>query len=138
MYSIGQLSKSTGVKIPTIRYYEDAGLLTAIGRTRGNQRRYGKPELERLGFIKHARDLGFTISAILALIELQNHPDKSCNAATEIAQTQLADVRNKIRLLKVLEEELQRITEGCSGNGVIGKCYVLASLADHQNCVTDH
>ena len=79
MFSIGQLSKQTGVKVPTIRYYEQVGLLVSAGRTDGNQRRYDKEGLERLGFIRHARDLGFSIEAITALIDLQQHPDRSPN-----------------------------------------------------------
>ncbi|HEX2146766.1 MAG TPA: MerR family transcriptional regulator, partial [Pseudorhizobium sp.] len=59
MYSIGDLSRRTGVKVPTIRYYEQMGLITAAHRSEGNQRRYEKTDLERLAFIRHARDLGF-------------------------------------------------------------------------------
>jgi DNA-binding transcriptional MerR regulator len=78
MYSIGTLSKRTGVKVPTIRYYEQVGLLSEPDRTAGNQRRYGQTEIERLGFIRHARDLGFPIEAISSLISLNDHPDRSC------------------------------------------------------------
>lgn len=138
MLSIGQLSKGTNVKVPTIRYYEGMGLLAAPERTEGNQRRYDKTALERLAFIKHARDLGFSIEAISALINLQDHPDQSCREATDIAKAQLADVRDKLRQLKALEGELSRISEGCAGDGVSGNCYVLASLADHKFCEAEH
>jgi DNA-binding transcriptional MerR regulator len=137
-FSIGDLARQTGVKIPTIRYYESRGLLDAPQRSAGNQRRYGQRELERLGFIRHARDLGFSLEAIAQLIELQNHPDRSCKAATQIAQGQLDAVRQKIRRLRALETELERITEGCTGEGVLRECYVLASLADHDLCRHDH
>lgn len=138
MFSIGALSKRTGVKVPTIRYYEQTGLIDAPERTEGNQRRYGQAELERLGFIRHARDLGFSIEAILALIKLQDHPDRSCKEATDIAIIQLDDVRAKIERLKKLEAELVRISDGCKGDGVSEDCYVLASLANHDLCGTDH
>jgi DNA-binding transcriptional MerR regulator len=62
MYSIGELSRRTGVKVPTIRWYEQAGLLDEPGRTAGNQRRYARADLERLAFIRHARDLGLGIA----------------------------------------------------------------------------
>ena len=55
-YSIGELSAETGVKVPTIRYYEQMGLVAAPERSEGNQRRYSRQELERLAFIRHARD----------------------------------------------------------------------------------
>ena len=136
MFSIGELSKRTKVKVPTIRYYEEVGLLPAAERTEGNQRRYNEAGLERLSFIKHARELGFSIEAIASLIELQNHPDQTCQAANDIAVAQLEDVRQKIRKLRSLQKELKRISEGCNGTGISAECYVLASLADHGLC--DH
>ncbi|WP_425041533.1 MerR family transcriptional regulator [Primorskyibacter sp. S187A] len=138
MFSIGELSRRTNVKVPTIRYYEESGLLDAPERTEGNQRRYDAAGLERLSFIKHARDLGFSIEAIAALIELQGHPDRSCAEATDIASAQLADVRAKIKRLRALEKELVRISKGCDGDGVTENCYVLASLADHDLCEREH
>ena len=138
MFSIGELSRRTNVKVPTIRYYEESGLLDAPERTEGNQRRYDAAGLERLSFIKHARDLGFSIEAIAALIELQGHPDRSCAEATDIASAQLSDVRAKIKRLRALEKELARISKGCDGDGLSGDCYVLASLADHDLCEREH
>lgn len=138
MYSIGQISRRTGIKVPTIRYYEDMGLIEPADRTEGNQRRYDAAGLEKLGFIKHARDLGFSIQAIAELIDLQAQPDRSCQAANQIAQAQLADIRSRIARLRALETELTRIAAGCSGRGTVGACHVLAALADHDSCVTDH
>ena len=138
MLSIGELSKRTGVKIPTIRYYEQMGLIDAPERSEGNQRRYTKNGLERLSFIKHARELGFSLEAISSLIELQNHNDRSCRQANKIAEQQLSDVTTKIRKLRLLQKELRRITDGCEENRTTDKCYVLASLADHRFCASDH
>lgn len=138
MFTIGELSRRTGVKVPTIRYYEDTGLMPPAERTEGNQRRYDRAGLEKLGFIRHARDLGFSIEAIAALIELQDHPDRSCQQANQMANAQLTDVRQRIARLRALEAELVRITDGCSGRGEAGDCYVLASLADHGACLADH
>jgi DNA-binding transcriptional MerR regulator len=138
MFSIGSLSKQTGVKVPTIRYYEQIGLIAPADRTEGNQRRYRNEALQRLGFIKHARELGFSIQSILALIELHDHPDRSCAEATTIAREQLSDVRERIASLVRLESELVRISDGCKGAGVVSDCYVLASLADHGHCETQH
>ncbi len=87
-----------------------------------------------MGFIKHARELGFSIGTISALIQLNNHPDRSCADATRIAREQLTDVRERIARLVRLESELVRISDGCEGAGVVSDCYVLASLADHRHC----
>lgn len=138
MYSIGELSRRTGVKVPTIRYYEEIGLLATAGRSSGNQRRYDKSGLERLGFIRHARALGFGIDEIRCLIDLQQHPDQSCRSAMEIAGAQLAAVRDKISQLKSLEQELSRIADGCEGTGPARQCYVLRSLSDHGLCTRPH
>ena len=138
MLSIGSLSKQTGVKVPTIRYYEQIGLIDPPARTQSNQRRYQEEALQRLRFIKHARELGFSIESILALIELNNHPDRSCAAATTIARQQLNDVRERIASLVRLESELARIADGCEGDGVVSDCYVLASLTDHGHCEAPH
>lgn len=137
MFSIGELSRRTKVKVPTIRYYEEKGLLAASQRTSGNQRRYDKAGLERLSFIRHARDLGFSIEAIRELINLGEHPDRSCYDANRIADEQLAAVRARITRLKRLERELERISSGCSAEKA-GRCYVLNALGDHSLCKDDH
>ncbi len=139
MISIGKLSKQTGVKIPTIRYYEQIGLIDPPIRSEGNQRRYRESDQQRLGFIKHARELGFSIEAIAMLIELKHHPDKPCAEADAIAREQLKDVREKIAQLKKLETELERISAGCDyDNGVVSGCYALSALSDHGQCSAEH
>ncbi len=85
MLSIGELAKRTGVKVATIRYYEQMGLIAAPDRSEGNQRRYEKTDLDRLSFIRHARDLGLTIEAIRDLLALSAHPEKPCGEADRIA-----------------------------------------------------
>lgn len=137
MLTIGDLSRTTGVKVPTIRYYEQMGLLSHSERSEGNQRRYSKGERERLSFIKHARELGLTIEAIRELIDLSQHPEKPCAEADRIAAEQLVTVREKIERLQKLEAELERITSHCHSNHV-RDCYVIQALANHDLCSTDH
>ncbi len=137
MYSIGELSRRTGVKVPTIRYYEQARLMKAPERSDGNQRRYGRPELERLAFIRHARDLGLAIDSIRELIELSGHPDMPCADADRIAKEQLASVRERITRLRKLERELERIATCCTGE-TVGDCYVIRALSDHTLCRNEH
>jgi len=138
MFSIGSLSKKTGVKVPTIRYYEQIGLIDPVVRTEGNQRRYSNTELDRLVFIRHARDLGFSIEAIGKLIELSQLPERICIEANQIARKQLINTQAKIASLQRLEAELVRITNHCNGDGHISECYVLSSLGDHGKCIADH
>ncbi len=138
MLSIGELARRTGVKVPTIRYYEQIGLLAPAERSRGNQRRYPEGAVQRLDFIRHARALGFGTDAIAALIALQDHPDRSCADASAIATAQLDAVRAKIAQLRALELELARMTADCTGSGSAQECAILATLADHGRCVTAH
>lgn len=137
MYSIGELSRRAGVKVPTIRYYEQMGLIAAPDRSEGNQRRYERAELERLTFIRHARDLGFPIEAIRELLALSRHPDEPCARADHIAREQLVEVREKIAQLQKLEHELDRIVSHC-GSHTVGDCYVIRALSDHGLCDHEH
>ena len=136
MFSIGELSRRTGVKIPTIRYYEQMKLIDAPERSRGNQRRYTKDGLNRLSFIRHSRDLGFSIDDIRGLLELSQHPDKPCGDAHGIAVEHLLNVQERIAKLRRLERELKRISQ-CDADSV-SDCAVIETLADHNRCETEH
>lgn len=137
MLSIGELSRKTGVKSPTIRYYEQVGMIEAAERSAGNQRRYTNRELERLTFIKHARDLGFSIESIRELLDLSSHPERPCADADRIAKQNLVSVRERIAKLQKLETELQRISKGCHTNS-IENCYVIEALSNHTLCDNSH
>lgn len=137
MLTIGDLSRKTGVKISTIRYYEQIVLMDAAERSGGNQRRYAVPESEWLSCIKHARDLGLSINAIRALIEPTAHPNRPCEQVDRIASEQLNTVRARIEKLQRSEKELKRITTRCA-NDQIMDCYVIRALAHHELCEGDH
>ena len=137
MFSIGDLSARTGVKVPTIRYYEQMGLIGPEGRTEGNQRRYSRDGLNRLSFIRHARDLGFTLEAIRDLLSLSDRPDQSCAAVDAIAKAQLAEVESRLARLTALKAELERMVLQCAG-GKIADCRVIEVLGDHTLCAHDH
>lgn len=136
MYPIGELARRTGVKVPTIRYYEQLGLIAPLGRSDGNQRRYGDAGLARLAFIRHARELGFSIEDIRELIALSAHPDEPCGDAHAIAARHLDGIRDRMARLARLEVELERIA-GCEA-GTISDCAVLETLGDHGRCLGGH
>ena len=136
--SIGDLSRRTGVKVPTIRYYEGRGLLPDPGRTYGGQRRYGDGELHRLSFIAHARQLGFDLDAIAELIALQDDPGADHTDVHRIASDHLADVRHRIARLERLQSELVRVVAACDGRPDGEPCRVLEALADHGACEGEH
>ena len=125
---IGKAALRTGVKVPTIRYYEEIGLLPPADRTRSNRRLFGDDEIRRLGFIRHARELGFEIEAIRQLLDLQDRPDHSCASVDAIAAERLVEVRRRIEALRSLEDELERMLTSCS-HGVVSECRVIETLS---------
>lgn len=131
---IGELSRLTGVKVPTIRYYEQVGLMPVPPRTAGWQRRYGEAEVDRLNFIRHSRELGFEVEAIRELLDMNAHPDRSCADVDLIARRHLAEVERRIAQLAALKAELSRMIGEC-GHGRIGECRVIAVLSDHGRCI---
>ena len=78
---IGGLSKATGTKVNTIRFYEDIGLMPEAARTAAGQRTYKEQDVERLSFIRHARKLGFSIDETRSLLSVKARPDQSCDEA---------------------------------------------------------
>jgi DNA-binding transcriptional MerR regulator len=134
MLTIGKLSTAAGVKVPTIRYYEQIGLLPEADRSSGNQRIYGETALDRLSFIRHARELGFPLEAIRELLSLTDQPDIPCSAADDIAKRQLGAVKERITRLQALQTELERMVVQCA-HGTISDCRVIEVLGNHDLCI---
>ena len=131
---IGQLAKASGCKVQTIRYYEQIGLLPEPQRTAGNQRLYHQNDLERLQFIRHGRELGFSLDAIRELLRLAEHPRQPCEAADRIAREHLREVESRLSRLRALKTELERMVRECAGVEV-SQCRVIEVLADHSRCL---
>lgn len=127
--TIGRLSKAAGVKVTTIRYYESINLMGKPERSTSGQRLYDDADVQRLSFIRHARDLGFPIDSIRELIDLQDQPGEDCAQVDVIAKRQLGDIRRRLGQLKALESELQNMVRVCKG-GKIGSCKVLQTLGE--------
>lgn len=134
--TIGDLSRETGCKVQTIRYYEQIGLMPEPERSNGNQRLYTPAHLDRLAFLRHARELGFPLDAIRELLSLVDTPAQSCEAADAIARAQLDQVEHRIARLQALQRELQRMVAQCRG-GEVRDCRVIEVLADHSKCLSD-
>ena len=125
---IGRLAAITGVKIPTIRFYEQNDLVPPPCRTEGGQRRYDERAVQRLHFIRHARDLGFSVEDIRQLLSLSEHPAMPCDTATGIARHHLQQVEGKIDRLRLIRSELKRMIDACSG-GSVAHCHILDALS---------
>lgn len=125
---IGDLSRQAGVHIETIRYYERIGVLPKPARQSNGRRTYSPADAERLGFIRHARDLGFDLPSVRVLLALQEQPEASCEDASRIAQGQLEEVENRIARLLSLRDELARMVGDCH-QGRVSECRVIEALS---------
>jgi len=135
-FSIGELARRASTKVETVRWYEREGLLPAPARTAGGHRAYTRTHLDRLAFVRHARELGFSLDDVRGLLGLADHPERSCAEADRIARVHLDAVRGRIARLRALEEELARMVADC-GQGRVAECRVIEVLADHShaNCL---
>lgn len=136
-FTIGRLAEATQTKIQTIRYYESIGLLPPFSRTEGGHRLYDGEDQKRLTFIRHARDLGFSIEAIRELLSLSDNPQTSCERADDIASRRLEEVEQRLKRLNALKKELKRMVAEC-GHGRVCDCRVIEVLSDHRLCQTSH
>jgi Cu(I)-responsive transcriptional regulator len=126
-FSIGELARSTGTKVETIRYYERIGVLQAPVRTSANYRAYARSDVERLSFVRRARELGFTLDQVRALLRLSDDREQSCAEVDRLAGAQLAEVDRRIADLKVLRRELSDLIGQCR-HGTIADCRIIEVL----------
>ena len=132
--TIGSMARQAGCKVQTIRYYEQIGLMPSPARTAGNQRLYDVEHLRRLKFIRHSRQLGFSLDQTKMLLKLSDHPNAACHTADEIARAHLEEIDTRIAQLQELKEEVARMVNRCSGQR-ISECEVIGGLADHSRCL---
>jgi MerR family copper efflux transcriptional regulator len=132
VFTIGALAKATGISAPTVRYYEEIGLLPPARRTAGGQRSYDATDLGRLVFIKQCRDFGFGIDRVRVLLELSVSADRDCVETRDIAQAHLVEVRRKVIELHALERRLESFVRGCNAvcaGGPGQDCVIFKDLA---------
>jgi DNA-binding transcriptional MerR regulator len=128
-FRIGDLAKRTGVKVVTIRYYEQAGLLPVCERTTGNYRVYAQEHLERLNFVRRCRDLGFSLEQIKDMLLLSAAESPMCADVCDVAAGHLKEVESKIGDLRRLASELRRLRSSCNGKHSSRECRIIAALA---------
>ena len=119
--TIGQLAKAAKVNIQTIRYYERQGILKPSTRLDSGYRVYNEESLKRLHFIRHAKDLGFSLDEIQSLLNLRVRSVGRCDQVRSKAEAKLKDVQEKITHLKKLERTLKTLIADCK-NRVVSEC----------------
>jgi DNA-binding transcriptional MerR regulator len=142
-FKIGALAKRTGTNVPTIRYYEEIGLLRPADRQAGGQRVYDDADVKRLTFIRRCRDFGFPIEQVRSFVGLVQDPQSSCVHARNLAEAHLATVRVKLAELKALERSIAAFVVNCDSSCAGGPgpdCVILDDLANgpcnSQTCAT--
>lgn len=117
MFRIGQLAKLAGVTSDTIRYYEKQGMMSHEFRTEGGYRLYTEQDLQRLKFIRYAKQLGFTLESITDLLSIRVKPEQhTCQESKSIVQSQLEVVERKLRELELMRVSLQHLSDVCCGS----------------------
>lgn len=137
--TIGALASQTSTNVPTIRYYEEIGLLPQAERAANGHRYYCEADLKRLKFIKRCRDFGFPIEQVKELVGLFEDGDRACIEARDLAQTHLDAVRAKLEQIRQLEANLLAFVESCDEaccKGTTRECAIIEDLSavepDHR------
>lgn len=126
LLTIGELARSAGVHVETIRFYQRRGLLAEPDRPPGGIRRYGEVDAARIRFIKSAQALGFSLDEVMTLLTLED--GTRCSEASKIAQQKLSEVRSKLADLRHMEKTLSKLVGECEkGRGQVC-CPLISSL----------
>ncbi len=125
---IGDLATVTGVPVETIRFYEREGLVPKARRADNNYRVYGAAHAERLGFIRHCRNLDMTLDEVRALLRLREQPARDCAEVDTMLDEHIGHVKQRIRELRALERDLKVLRERCAGTHAIDDCGILSGL----------
>ena len=128
--TIGTVAKRAGVHIDTIRYYEREGLLPEPSRRASGYRSYNESVIDRLRFIRRAKDLGFTLEEIRDLLALSVDRHRGVKAVKERAEQRLASIDARIAELMRIRKGLEQLIEACPGRGDPEQCPILRALAD--------
>lgn len=128
---IGELSRRTGCNIETIRYYERIGLIPPPPR-RGRYRSYGREDVGRLGFVRRARELGFTLDEVRTLLGLAGDGQAACAEVRTLAASHLQDVRSRIADLRRMERVLADSVRACDAGQDLSCPLIQALYADRS------
>lgn len=125
---IGELAREAGVNVQTVRYYERRGLLEEPPRRASGYREYPESDVARLGFIRRAQALGFTLTEIDDLLSLRVDPRTTSADVHRRVEEKLADVEAKLADLRRIRGALRELAASCKAHGPVGECPFLEAL----------
>lgn len=131
--SIGQVAKQADLSIDTIRYYERNGLIAPPARRDSGYRSYTPEVIQRLRFIRRAKDLGFTLSEIGELMSLTSHAKQDMGSMKLAAQAKLGVVEEKLQELQRIRSALRQLIAACPGHGALDECPIVNALSQEKS-----
>ena len=126
---IQELATAAGMPVDTIRHYEKAGLVAEPRRSANGYRDYAEPDLQRLRFIRHCRELDMSLPEVRELLHFLDHPRPDCSAADRVVEQHLAHVRERLAALGRLERQLVRLVAACQHPRPAQRCGIVLALA---------
>ncbi|MCP1661203.1 Cu(I)-responsive transcriptional regulator [Neisseria perflava] len=129
--NISEIARHSGLSSKMIRDYEKSGLIHAAERNEAGYRQYSEKDLDTLAFIKHARDVDFSLAQIQTLLQLKNNPHRTSAEVKALTAEHIAALQEKIRRLQKMADTLQQWHDCCQGNDS-PDCPIIESLSDAQ------
>ena len=126
--TISEAARRAGVGVETIRFYERKNLLGTTVRDASGYRRFGREDLNRIRFIRRAKDIGFSLAEIRELLDLRVDTGRRCEDVRRKAEAKMSDIEERIRSLEAMEAALRRLAALCIGEGPAGDCPFLDAL----------
>lgn len=131
--TIGQVAGRAEVGVETVRFYEREGLLEEPRRKASGYRQFDEQAVDRIRFIRRAKELGFTLKEIKELLDMRVEPTSTCADVKRRAEAKIEDVEERIRSLQKMKRALVKITKQCRGDGPAGECPILDALEPVKN-----
>ena len=131
--TIGRLAKRAGVNIDTIRYYERNGLIPPPMRRASGYREYTADDVERLEFVRRAKELGFALHEIAELLSLTSDRHNDMQRVKRTAEARLEQVEQKIRELQKVRRGLKTLIAACPGRGDLRACPIVKALSGRKS-----
>lgn len=127
--TVGELARQAGVNVQTVRYYEREGLLPEAHRwPDSGYRDFDDEALQRLRFIRSAKELGFTLREIKELLEMRVLPGESCAEVRQLIRAKLAEVDRRMKDMRRLRRVLVKMDETCRNRADLRDCPALWAM----------